>query len=63
MVSIDPVGCQPEIARSTCAKIGPGHKPTWGLSSVGERLLCKQGVRGSNPLASTTVDKIENLRD
>ncbi len=25
----------------------------WGLSSVGEHLLCKQGVTGSNPVAST----------
>ena len=25
----------------------------WGHSSAGEHLLCKQGVRGSNPLAST----------
>ena len=35
----------------------------WGLSSVGEHLLCKQGVRGSNPLASTKLDKIKNLYD
>ena len=26
-----------------------------GRSSVGEHLLCMQGVRGSNPLASTTL--------
>ena len=32
------------------------HAGIWGLSSVGEHLLCKQGVRGSNPLASTSVD-------
>ena len=25
----------------------------WGRSSAGERLLCKQEVGGSNPLAST----------
>ena len=27
----------------------------WGLSSVGEHLLCKQGVTGSNPVASTNL--------
>ncbi len=26
----------------------------WGRSSAGEHLLCTQGVRGSNPLVSTT---------
>ena len=30
----------------------PPHT-AWGLSSVGEHLLCKQGVTGSNPVAST----------
>ena len=25
----------------------------WGCSSVGERLLCKQEVTGSNPVSST----------
>jgi hypothetical protein len=25
----------------------------WGISSMGEHLLCKQGVRGSSPLSST----------
>ena len=25
----------------------------WGRSSVGEHLLCKQGVTGSNPVVST----------
>ena len=28
-----------------------------GLSSVGKHLLCKQGVRGSNPLASTITSR------
>ena len=33
----------------------------WGLSSVGEHLLCKQGVTGSNPVASTKLVEIKNL--
>ena len=39
--------------RHPYATIELGDTPPWGLSSVGEHLLCKQGVRGSNPLAST----------
>ena len=31
-----------------------------GLAQSGERLLCKQEVRGSNPLASTTVSDTAN---
>lgn len=30
-----------------------GRAGRWGCSSVGEHLLCTQGVRGSNPLTST----------
>ena len=36
----------------------PNHRyklKTWGCSSVGERLLCKQEVTGSNPVSSTTI--------
>ena len=29
----------------------------WGCSSVGERLLCKQEVTGSNPVSSTKDSK------
>ena len=32
-------------------------RKTWGRSSVGEHLLCKQGVGGSNPLVSTKICK------
>ena len=31
-----------------------------GVAQSGEHLLCKQGVRGSNPLTSTKLDKIKN---
>ncbi len=33
----------------------------WGCSSVGERLLCKQEVTGSNPVSSTRLDEIKNF--
>ena len=36
--------------------------PAWGLSSAGEHLLCKQGVRGSNPLASTGLGPVAGHR-
>ena len=45
----------PNRTRHPYATIELGDAPPWGLSSVGEHLLCKQGVRGSNPLASTTA--------
>ena len=32
----------------------------WGCSSVGERLLCKQEVTGSNPVSSTRRYRIVN---
>ena len=31
------------------------------VAQSGERLLCKQEVRGSNPLSSTKLYKIENF--
>ncbi len=38
----------------------------WGRSSAGEHLLCKQGVVGSNPIASTNFfinEKIGGFRN
>ena len=29
----------------------------WGISSVVEHLLCKQGVTGSNPVSSTNMGR------
>ena len=34
----------------------------WGRSSVGEHLLCKQGVAGSNPAVSTKTNHDKGLR-
>ncbi len=33
-----------------------------GLAQLGEHLLCKQGVNGSIPLASTITYRVKKLR-
>ena len=32
-----------------------------GVAQLGEHLLCKQGVIGSNPFISTSGEEVENL--
>ena len=41
-----------------------GNTPTskyGGVAQLGEHLLCKQGVIGSNPFISTSGEEVENL--
>jgi hypothetical protein len=41
--------------RARFLSTGYNHSLLGGLAQLGERLLCKQDVRGSSPLSSTTI--------